>query len=331
MKKLLIVCALTFVACASVPPRPPAPSPTPTPTPTPPPPVTGLPEPTLLHIKPGTNQFVNASGKRVWLLGYGGTCCHVDNAVNGWTQISEPWLRELAAHGGDFVHVRTGPSSKSLEPRPERRPYNDDGTWNPAYFAQLNALIDLAYSLGVYVEVDLIDGWALKDPRNNWWMASCGILSSSPKPAYQRYVNKIVSSIGQHPNVLYQVGNETGVCGTATLAWELGIVDAVHVQELTSGFKRHIMSTNAGIAKVDRHGDIDYVNSHQTEAPEQPGYTAKPIVTNESNPNSFANFKAQLAIAEQRGTYIHLWISDMSEADRQASLDLIMSYRKRHP
>lgn len=333
MKKLLIVCALTFVACASVPPRPPAPSPTPTPTPTPPPPVTGLPEPTLLHIKPGTNQFVNASGKRVWLLGSSGICCHLDNVENGWPQISDKYLRELVSRGADLAHVRVGPYSKALEPRPEFRPYLDNGDWNPLFFSHLNATLDLAYSLGVYIEIDLLDAWALKDPRNNSWPAgsnSCAILQLAPKPVHQRLINKVVAEVGRHQNILWQISNESFVCGS-TLAWELGVVDTVHIQEQASNHPRHIMATNGGIAKVDRHGDIDFVNSHQCEAPEQPGYTPKPIVTNECNPESLQNFKRQLVIAEQRGTYYNLFWSDMSTADWNSALDVILAYRKRHP
>jgi len=308
--------------------------------------------PSLLHVQQGTHNFVNAEGQRIWLLGYGGVCCHADNTVNGWPWFSESYLRELAAHGGDFIHLRMGPPSASLEPRPEYRPYLDNGQWNPACFAKLNALLDLAYSLGVYVEIDLIDGWALKDPSNNWWHLGVDIMRTSPKPPQQAFVNKVVAEVGRHPNILWQIGNETGVptengpvdpatgkptqVTIDTLAWELGIVDAVHIQETASGHPRHIMATNAGIGKVDRHGDIDYIETHQCEAPEQPGATPKPVMVNECNGipgtgESFSNFSKQVGIAESRGTYYQLWISDMPDGQRQQALDFILAYRKRHP
>ena len=307
-----------------------------------------------------TNEFIDANGKRVWLLGYGGVCCGAGSGptevpTNGWPWISEPYLRELAAHGGNFVHIRVGPNSKVLEPRPDMRPYLDGpngkpdmNQWNPVFWANLNKLISLAYSLGVYVEIDVLDAWELKEPSQSAFPApynTVEVLRRAPAPVHQRFINKLVHEIGANVNVLWQMSNESGVpmeactlpdgsqgqCPIVNLAWDLGIADAIRIQEDLDHYPYHLRSTNAGLKKLDNHGDIDYVNTHQCSAPEQPKYTGKPITVNECNGVGYENFRSQLALAQQRGTYYHLWVGDMSEADRLKSLDLIAEYRKTHP
>lgn len=352
MKRLGILALFVLVGCGGIhPPVPPKPSPTPIPSPTPVPPVTGLPEPTLLHTKGAA--FINAEGKRVYLEGYGGTCCHVDNDVNGWTDISESYLKELAAHGGNFVHIRTGPYSKSLEPRPEYRAYNADGSFNEGFYKRKLALIRLGRSLGVYFEIDVgPDGWSLKDSDNNFFGWTVDIMRRAPKLDVQHFVQKNVKEFGDEPNVIWQLGNENGVpqescilpdgthgqCSIVTLEYELGIADAIRIQEDKNPKRlHHLKGTNAGLIKVDRHGDIDYIETHQCQAPEMPRYLLppngpgmRPVMVNECNPESFTNFQKQLGIAEQNQTYYQLWISDMPESQRQQALDLIATYRKTH-
>ena len=336
MKAILAaVLGLSVLSCPKPPSPTPAPSPTPIPSPTPAP--VRL---SLLHRE--GSKFKDATGKVVNLQGYGGVCCVVGSGPdefpsNGWPWIAESWLKELASYGGNYAHVRLGPPSPRQEPRSEMRPYADlpngqpDLTrWNPAMWAKLNRLIDYADALGIYIEVDLIDAWDLKDPGNNAWNAKCDILQAAPKPLHQHFLEKVDIEIGHHRNVIYQIGNETFVCGS-TLAWELGVVDTMHIQEEKSGHPRHMMGTNGGIGKVDRHGDVDYITTHQDAAAEVNALN-KPVTVNEYNPwIGVATFKTRLVQAGKLGSNYFLWLSNASEPDRVASLEAIREWRKTHP
>lgn len=305
---------------------PPVPSPVVSPSPSP-----AVAAPTLLKVV--GNQF-HTHGRRVWLLGYGGVCCG-DNVTDGWSWISEPYLRELAAHGGNFVHIRLGPYSDTIETRPNRRGYLDSGEFNPQYFADLNTLIDLGHSLGVYFEIDLIDGWNVKDSMRSPWphgSNDCSILQRAPGKIHGKWLRKVVEEVGYHENILWQISNESGRCpplGT-TPEWELGVAAIVRDQELLSDFPRHPIATNGELLKVDRNANIDYVELHQSEAPEN-AYN-KPIMVNEYNPFIGTDqFQVQLMLAEARGTYFQLWLSDATESERHAALGIIMNYRRAHP
>jgi len=340
--------ALALLAdCATHHPPTPQPTPSPVPSPTPPPVVTILPPPTLLHVQ-GT-RFINTEGKDVYLQGSGGVCCHLDPAVNLWPWVSDALLQDLAIHGANLIHIRLGPNGILLEPRANMRPYLEEpvgysangallAKYNPQFFADLNKLLDRAYAFGIYVEIDLIDGWMQKDPKLSPWGADdkgCGIFKHSPKTVHADFLHRVVNELGRHSNILWQIGNETGVCGSS-VDWELGVVRYVRTFETENGFPRHLIASNAEMTETDKSPQIDYLNTHQCSAPEQPNGVNKPIATNECNGvpttgESFKHFKAQMDLAHSRGTYYQLWWSDMPDSEWAASLDAILAYRKQHP
>ena len=188
------------------------------------------------------------------MVGYAVCCGPEEPDVNLWPWISESLLRDAAAHGVNLVHIRLGPNSPVLEPRPAMRPYIlPDGAWNPEFFSRLNALIDIGYSLGVYFEIDLIDGWELKRPEQSAWHADCSLLQHAPGKVQRDWLNKVVDEIGAHENILWQISNESGKCpplGT-TPEWEEGVAYIVRAREQARAYGPHPIGTNGEIPCKD--------------------------------------------------------------------------------
>jgi hypothetical protein len=181
------------------------------------------------------------------------------NFIRLWTWDSATWdTRANGALGKDFVRrvaplpwARTGPGEAR-----DGKPRFDLSKFDPAYFERLRARVKAAGQRGIYVSVMLFEGWGLMHgnrgraapegwawrthplhPDNNVNGVDVGIdgglsggvhrLSDRKVNALQAaYVRKVVETVNDLDNVLYEVVNEGG-----QKEWDWWVVDTVHDAE----------------------------------------------------------------------------------------------------
>lgn len=210
---------------------------------------------------------------------------HRQNAIRLWcvehTRSSDPRVG-VAARPMPFA--RSG-SQKALDGRPQF----DLGRFDDEYFGRLGARVELARRRGIYVIVMLFQGWSARpskrhqpwhghylNPRNN----TAGLdgdrdgdgsgrlvhtLRQAAVTAVQEaYVRKVVETVGDAENVLYEIANES----LGSEAWHRHIVSVIrgHRQHrasrqpiLLSGCRRGL--TNA----VLRGNDAEAIGVSRTE------------------------------------------------------------------
>jgi len=170
---------------------------------------------------------------------------HHHNFIRLWAFDSTTWdTRANGALGKDFIHkaaplpwARTGPGN-ALDGKPKF----DLTKFNPEYFDRLRARVRAAGERGIYVSVMLFEGWGLRHgdrnraPAPNGWayhshpfhpdnnvngitsdLNGDGIvlevhsLTSPAITALQEvYIRKVVDTVNDLDNVLYEVANEGG-------------------------------------------------------------------------------------------------------------------------
>ncbi len=182
------------------------------------------------------------------------------------------------AAGGNFhlcmspqPWARTGPGTAS-----DGEPRFDVSTFDQTYFDRLRERVVAAGSRGVYVSVMLFDGWALhlSPPPDNveghpFHAANnsngIGITSIVDyqvlplDPAVQAfqdaYIRKVVETVGDLPNVLYEVANESSGVDADSIAlpdgssipvvsgdstqWQYRVIDVVRRYEAQQGYGPH--------------------------------------------------------------------------------------------
>ncbi len=140
-----------------------------------------------------------------------------------------------------FPWLRTGPGLAS-----DGKPQFDLSKLDQAYFDRLRARVVAAGSRGIYVSVMLFDGW---DLANAWnpadggfpyaagnnvnGISSGGVESQSLTNAavtqvQEAYVRKVVDTVEDLDNVLYEIANETNA---SSVSWQYHFVDFVKQYE----------------------------------------------------------------------------------------------------
>ncbi|HOU12068.1 MAG TPA: DUF6298 domain-containing protein [Anaerolineae bacterium] len=160
--------------------------------------------------------------------------------------------------------ARTGPGVAN-----DGLPKFDLTVWNPAYFARLRERLVAAGEKGIYAAVMLFQGWSLAvnkkglDPwvvhpfnaANNvngvdvpytgWDDETHPSLHSMHNPQVlqhqEAYVRKVIDTINDLDNVLYEIINEGG-----SLAWQVHMVDLIHTYERGKP-KQHPVGITSGI------------------------------------------------------------------------------------
>jgi hypothetical protein len=181
------------------------------------------------------------------------------NFIRLWAWDSATWdTRANGALGKDFVHrvaplpwARTGPGKAR-----DGKPRFDLTKFDPAYFERLRARVRAAGQRGIYVSVMLFEGWGLMHgnrgraapegwawrshpfhPDNNINGIDVGVdgglsgavhrLANKKANALQAaYIRKVVDTVNDLDNVLYEVINEGG-----QKEWDWWVVDTVHAYE----------------------------------------------------------------------------------------------------
>lgn len=139
-----------------------------------------------------------------------------------------------------FAWPRTGPGTAS-----DGKPRFDLDQFDDGYFRRLRDRIAAAGARGIYVSVMLFDGWDLANGYNaasgGFPMASGNNINgvattpaealSLDNPAItarqEAYVRKVIETVGDLDNVLYEIANETDR-SDRTVAWQYHMIDFVH-------------------------------------------------------------------------------------------------------
>jgi hypothetical protein len=282
-----------------------------------------VPTPSDMSLHVEGNQFVEARGERVWLLG-AIVCCE-ESKQNGWPLVNLDVLDDFAARGLNYTHCRLGPFTVAGEGDPSYVGYRtapdgrvDLDTFNASFWDRCRDIAARARERRVYVEFDLIDRWVRQhgetdlpdvDPwraRNNVQgieAGGLGIFERAPTPLHERWIRKAVTELGGFDSVLFQVGNEGFKSFSAS--WELGVRNIVKDELSRRGFPDRLVGTNTHDAGLERQ--LDYVARHRPEA--QPA-GPKPILVNEYQTLPSDEVLRQVERARNLGTMFMYWRGD---------------------
>jgi hypothetical protein len=203
---------------------------------------------------------------------------HGHNFIRLWAWDSVTW--DTRANGGlgkEFVHhcaplpwMRTG-SGKALDGKPRF----DLKKLNPAYFERLRARVRAAGRRGIYVSVMLFEGWGLhhanrgRDAPAGWaWRShpfhpannvnDLGTDRDDTGGAVHRlgnaavneiqatYIRKVVDTVNDLDNVLYEVINEGG-----EKEWDWWVVKTLHEYERTKPKQHPVGITGHGAERLE--------------------------------------------------------------------------------
>jgi len=194
------------------------------------------------------------------------------NFIRLWAWDSTTWdTRANGRLGKDFVHraaplpwARSGPG-KAIDGKPKF----DLKQFDPAYFERLRARVSAAGRRGVYVSVMLFEGWGLMHgnrrhgtvqewawrshpfhPENNSnGIDAGGKVHSRSNPAVNAiqaaYIRKVVDTLNDLDNVLYEVINEGG-----EREWDWWVVETLREHQRTKPQQHPIGITGHGAERL---------------------------------------------------------------------------------
>jgi len=148
-------------------------------------------------------------------------------------------------------------------------PKFDLSHFNQAYFDRLRARVVAARDRGIYVSVMLFEGWSIGkkggQPGNPWpghpFNAANNINGVNGDPngrgdgedthtlhnpaivaLQEAYVRKVVDTVGDLDNVLYEISNEDN-CSADNTTWQYAMIDYIHAYEARRGMRRPVGMT----------------------------------------------------------------------------------------
>lgn len=338
MRLLKLFLVAVFVALPMVLLLPACPGGPPDPEPTPPPPP---PADTSLLLRRDGVTFVRHSDGTPFPLQVATSCCR---GGYGWPLADSSWLSRIAQSGFTGVHVRPGPFLAATEPQWPQGPYREVagqavlGEWDPAFWDAQLEMMKQAESLGIIVEVDLIDGWRCKrsDVASPWdpqWNTS-GLDARTPcsetlVETHRAWIRQVIWVYGRFMNVIWQDGNEIGLVRRAdgllvadpqyNPEWTESLRSLVLEFEAEFSYPVHLFGTNAPAAYG---GSSDYVTAHRRTAAAP--MLGKPTRVNEYNPAlPPAQLRHEVCQAQAMGSYFDYWRSGHSEEEMEETWRLI--------
>jgi len=195
------------------------------------------------------------------------------NFIRLWTWDSTTWdTRANGKWGKDFIHhaaplpwARTGPGTTR-----DGKPKFDVKQFNPVYFERLRERVSAAGRRGIYVSVMLFEGWGLmhgnrrRGTQEEWaWRThpfhpdnningvdAGGRVHSRANPEVNglqaAYIRKVVDTVNEFDNVLYEVINEGG-----EKEWDWWVVETVREYQRTKPKQHPIGITGHGAERLD--------------------------------------------------------------------------------
>ena len=148
-----------------------------------------------------------------------------------------------------FPWNRTGPGTAT-----DGKDKFDLTSFNTAYFDRLRARVSAAKDAGIYVSLMLFEGWGMQYARhandgfplqaaNNINSIDAGAttealtLDDAAVTAIQEaYVKKVIDTVQDLDNVLYEIANEAGGASTA---WQEYMIALIKAYEISEGYDAH--------------------------------------------------------------------------------------------
>jgi hypothetical protein len=232
---------------------------------------------------------------------------HHHNFIRLWAWDSTTWdTRANGTLGKDFIHNagplpwrRTGPG-KAFDGKPKF----DLTKFDPEYFKRLRSRVVAAGERGVYVGVMLFEGWGLfhgnrrRGTDDGWaWRshpfnpanningvliegadARSGRVHTSRNPEVKRlqaaYIRKVVDTVNDLDNVLYEVLNEGG-----EKEWNWWVINTIRDYEQTKPQQHPIGNTGHGAERLTSllASPADWISPGRVD-----GFTEDPPAWNES-------------------------------------------------
>ena len=145
----------------------------------------------------------------------------------------------------------------------------DLSQFNQAYFDRLRQRVIQAGQNGVYVAVMLFDGFGLVEDRvatDGYWFTGANNIngvsdgytsglsgynsqnlsysgSAAITPFQNAYVEKVINTVNDLPNVLYEIANEANLSSTS---WQEGMITLIHNYEATLPYQHPVGFTCSG-------------------------------------------------------------------------------------
>jgi hypothetical protein len=307
----------------------------PVPPPPPPPPPSGM------ELRVEGNKFVGSDGEEVKLLG-AVQCCDApdtsydDAKIHWWPLIDRETLEKLASFGLNWTHIRLGPFTVEGEADPNYVGYLtlpdgrvDLDRWFIHFWGRARSAVAWARSLGIYVEVDLVDRWVRQHgasdmPKIDPWRSTnniqgravggLGIFENAPNDVHEKWIRKCVKELGEFPNVMFNTGNEG--FKRFSLAWELGVRDIVKDELANQGYGDRLIGSNTHDVDIER--GFDYATRHLREAQNPEAY---PVMVTEYGTLRPEEVLREARDAREKGTSFHFWMGSQSTAERQRTLE----------
>jgi len=235
---------------------------------------------------------------------------HGHNFIRLWTFDSTVWdTRANGALGKDFIHhvgpfpwARTGPG-----PALDGKPRFDLTKFDPAYFERLRKRVAAAGQRGIYVSVMLFEGWGLMHgnqgraaptgwawrahpfhPGNNMNDIDAGaggdglrgrvhsLTHSAVNKLQAAYLHKVVDTVNDLDNVLYEVINEGG-----EKDWDWWVVNTLSAYEQTKPKQHPVGITGHGVERLPSMLDspADWVSPGRADgyAEDPPAWDGKKV------------------------------------------------------
>ncbi|MGH7143107.1 MAG: immunoglobulin domain-containing protein [Planctomycetota bacterium] len=183
----------------------------------------------------------------------------------GWESAwGAPWTATPPTFA-PMPYLRTGPGTAN-----DGQPKFDLSQFNQAYFDRLRARVIAARDQGIYVSIMLFQGWSVEmkpgEPGNPWaghpfnknnningvdgdtngdgqGQETQTNTSGTVNDLQKAYVRKVIDTVNDLDNVLYEVSNESN--GSYAVAWEYDMVNYIHNYEKTSKAKQHPVGMTA--------------------------------------------------------------------------------------
>jgi len=170
------------------------------------------------------------------------------NFIRLWTWELTKW--DTKANGENRVHTafphpfaRTGPGTAA-----DGKPKSDLTKFDPEYFRRLRTRVEAAGKRGIYVSIMLFEGWGMQFVSGAWKShpfhsennangvgreVQQGVdIHTLKHPAIraiqERYVRKVVDTVSDLDNVLYEISNENHPPSTE---WQYHVIRFIHEYE----------------------------------------------------------------------------------------------------
>ena len=184
---------------------------------------------------------------------------------------------------------RTGPGNAT-----DGKPKFDLTKFNQGYFDRLRSRVVLAREQGIYVSVMLFDGFGVQfdnhpddgypfDERNNInGISAPGTTSqdlSRPEvtAVQDAYVRKVIETVNDLDNVLYEIANEAGSYSTK---WQYHMIDLIKDYEATMPKRHPVGMTSGGTDATLYDSRADWVSP---SAPLPPEATGDKVIINDTD------------------------------------------------